>query len=234
MKPLLALLFILIGHTNLSAQDSTIVIIKAGSKVGDVLTPADINYYPQFATGKILFKDGANVVVDMNYNRLFDQMLFINHKDDTLALADEKNIKLIVIRRDTFYYDQGYMRLVADHGYVKLTEKQIWVVADIRKMGTHNRPSNTFAITSFSQFTDGTDAAKSKDLIFNEEIVLRKETQYYFGDDYNRFVRAGKKKLINLFPKEELAIENYLKEHKVDFDKKEDLEKLSRFLSLGY
>ena len=119
---------------------------------------------------------------------------------------------------------------MANGGVVKLTEKQIWVLADIRKIGTHNRPTTTVAVTSFSSYTDGRDAAKSKDLIMNEDVVLRKETQYYFGDKYNHFVRATKKKLLDLFPKEEQRIENYLKENKVNFDKKDDLEKLAQFL----
>jgi len=35
---------------------------------------------------------------------------------------------------------------------------------------------------------------------------------------------------MDLFPKEEQRIESYLKESKVNFDKKDDLEKLSQFL----
>ena len=234
MKALLLLFFILIGYTELSAQDSTLVTIKAGNKVRDVLTSADIYFYPQFTDGKVFFRDGAKAVVDMNYTRLFDQMLFINPKGDTLAIADEKTIKFIVIHQDTFYFDEGYVRIIANDGIIKLAEKQVWVVADVRKIGTHNRPTTTVAVTSFSSYTDERDAAKSHDLILNEDIVLRKETQYYFGDEYNHFVRAGKKKLLLLFPKEQRRIEDYVKENKVNFDKKDDLEKLSKFLSQHY
>lgn len=234
MRAPLFLFFILIGYTDLTAQDSTIVTIKAGNKIRDVLTPADIYYYPQFITGEIFFRDGKKIVVDMNYTRLFDQMLFINHKNDTLALGDEKTIKFIAILQDTFFYDDGWIRILVDNDFVKFAEKQVWIVADIRKIGTHNRPTTTVSITSLSAYTDGTDAAKSKDLILNEDIVLRKETHYYVGNAYNRFVRAGKKKIQGLFPKEELIIENYLKKNKVNFDKKEDLEKLVQFLSDQY
>jgi hypothetical protein len=234
MKTLLLLFLALIGTIDLPAQDSTYVTIKAGNRIRDVLAPADIYFYPQFTTGQIVFKEGKRVVVDMNYTRLFDQMLYINQKGDTLALADEKTIKFIAILKDTFYYDDGYIRIITDNDFVKFAEKQVWVVADIRKIGTHNRPSNTVAITSLTAYTDGTDAAKSKDLMLNEDIVLRKEIQYYFGNAYNHFVRAGKKRIQGLFPKEEISIENYLKQNKVNFDKREDLEKLARFLSDQY
>ncbi len=230
MRSLLLLFIILIGYADLSAQDSTFVTIKTGQNVKDVLTPSDIYYYPQFTNGKVFLRDGSMALGKMNYNRLYGQMLFINPIGDTLALADEKNIKFIVIDKDTFYYDGGYLRLIGNGGVVKLTEKQIWVLADIRKIGTHNRPTTTVAVTSFSSYTDGRDAAKSKDLIMNEDVVLRKETQYYFGDKYNLFVPASKKGLLQIFPKEQREIDNYLKENKVNFNKKEDVEKLYQFL----
>ncbi|HMK17628.1 MAG TPA: hypothetical protein VK492_05515 [Chitinophagaceae bacterium] len=230
MRSLLLLFIILIGYTDLCAQDSTFVTIKTGQNVKDVLTTSDIYHYPQFTNGKVFLRDGSMAIGKMNYNRLYGQMLFINPIGDTLALADEKNIKFIVIDRDTFYYDGGYLRLMANSGVVKLTQKQIWVLADIRKIGTHNRPTTTVAVTSFSSYTDGRDAAKSKDLIMNEDVVLRKETQYYFGDKYNLFVPASKKGLLQLFPKEQQEIDNYLKENKVNFNKKDDVEKLYQFL----
>jgi len=230
MRSALLLFFILIDYTGLSAQDSTFVTIKTGQSAKDVLTSSEIYHYPQFTNGKVFLRDGLKAGGKMNYNRLYGQMLFINPIGDTLALADEKNIKFIVIERDTFYYDEGYMRLMANNGVVKLTEKQIWVMADIRKIGTHNRPTTTVAVTSFSSYTNGQDAAKSKDLIMNEDILLRKETQYYFGDKYNLFVPANKKGLQQLFPKEHSSIDNYLKENKVNFNKKDDVEKLYQFL----
>ena len=230
MRSPLLLFFILIGYADLSAQDSTFVTIKTGQSVKDVLTSADIYHYPQFTNGKVFLRDGTKAAGKMNYNRLYGQMLFINPIGDTLALADEKNIKFIVIDKDTFYYDGGYLRLMANGGVVKLTEKQIWVLADIRKIGTHNRPTTTVAVTSFSSYTDGRDAAKSKDLIMNEDVVLRKETQYYFGDKYNLFVPVSKKGLLQLFPKEQQEIDHYLKENKVNFNKKDDVEKLYQFL----
>ena len=227
---LLFLFFILIGCIHLSAQDTTLVTVKTGEKITDVLKPSDIYYYPQFVYSKILFKDGKVADPYMNYNRLYDQMLFISEKGDTLALTDEKNIEFIVNDWDVFYYSGGYLRLIADDTVIKLAERKIWTVVDIRKMGTFNTPTNTVAITSVGYLSSGQDAAKSKELIMNAETVIRKETQYYFGDKYNHFVRANKKKLVDLFPKEERKIESYLSENKVNFDKKDDLEKLCKFL----
>ena len=233
MKTLLLLLFILISCSGLQAQDSTIVTINAGSNIKDVLKPTDIFYYPQFTSGKVFFRNGTKTTASMNYSRLSDQMLFINPKGDTLALADEKLIKFIAIDQDTFYFDEGYIRLIRDNGVVKLAEKQIWVFADVRRMGSHNRSTNTVAITTISTLSS-TGRAKSHDFLINEDVLIRKEVQYYFGNTYNLFARASKKKLLLLFPKEQLGLENYLQENKVNFDKKEDLEKLAQFLAQSH
>lgn len=230
MRLILLLFFILICYSDLSAQDSVYVTIKTGQSVKDVLTPADIYQYSEFTFGKVYMRDGSIAAGKMNYSRLYGQMLFINPKGDTLALADERNIKYIVINKDTFYFDEGYMMLMANSAGFKLTEKQTWVLADIRKIGTHDRPTTTVAITSLSSFSNGKDAAKSKDLIMNEDVLLRKETQYYFGDKYNLFVPASKKGLQQLFPKDHGIIDDYLKANKVNFNKKDDIEKLYQFL----
>jgi hypothetical protein len=232
MKTRLLFLFILMGYSNLWAQDSTLVTIKAGSSIKDVLTTTNIFRYPQFISGNVFFRNGIKSIAMMNYNSLTDQMLFIDPKGDTLAVKDEKTIKFIALDKDTFYYEEGYVRLVASNSIVKLAEKQIWEVADIRKIGSHNRPSTTFAVTSYSTLTDRFGG--TQDLLLNEDLVLRKKATYYFGDMYNHFVPAGKKNLLLLFPKEQNSLTNYLKENKVNFDKKNDLEKIAQFLAQNY
>jgi hypothetical protein len=111
----------------------------------------------------------------------------------------------------------------------KLAEKKYWEVADIRKIGSHGRPSTTFAVTSYSTITDR--FGRTYDLVLNEDILLRKNTIYYIGDKYNHFVVANKKNLLLLFPKEQSTVTDYLKEQKIDFTKRADLEKLLAFLA---
>jgi hypothetical protein len=232
MKARLLLLFILIGHSNLRAQDSTFVTIKAGSRIKDVLTATDIFFSPEFVRGKVVFKNGVAAIALMNYDYLGDQMLFIDPKGDTLALDAEKTINFIALDKDTFYYVNGYVRLVASNSILKLAERKIWRVADIRKVGAHNIPAKTFDVTAYSTLTNG--YGKSYELILNEDVVLRKKAQYSFGNLYNRFAPASKKNLLSFFPKMENILVKYLNENNVNFNKKEDLEKLALFLEQHY
>ncbi len=125
MKALL-LLFVLMNHMGLFAQNKTSVTVKAGSKISDVFTAADIFYYPEFTKGRVYFKDGSTSSAKLNYSLLVDQIQFIDPKGDTLSLANQTTIQVISIDQDSFYYDKGYLRLVVGNKLVKLAEKKIW------------------------------------------------------------------------------------------------------------
>lgn len=201
--------------------------MKAGSKIMDVLTPADVLFNPQFTDGKVFFRDGTVVAAKLNYNCLFDEIHFIDPKGDTLALANEKTISYISIDKDTFYYEQGYLRLLAGNHVARLAEKQVWRVGGNKVNGAFNTTSTTSAITSYTSYNT---AGSRYSLAINEDVDLRKVRNYYFADNNNRFVQAGKKNLLMLFPKAQRQIERYLEENKVDFTKREDLEKVIQFL----
>src|SRR6185295_7078361 len=141
MKTQLLLLFILMGCSSVWAQDSTYITVKAGNSIGNTITTTDKFLNPQFITGNVFFRNGTKAIAMMNYNSLTDQMLFIDPKGDTLAVRDEKTVKFITLDKDTFYYDEGYLRLVASNSAVRLVERRVWEVADIRKIGSHNRPA---------------------------------------------------------------------------------------------
>jgi hypothetical protein len=227
MKVLPLLFFSLLYKISLFSQDTSFITVKAGQHITDVFTTADIFYYPQFTYGKVFFKDGNTAEAKMNYNRLLDEMHFIDPKGDTLALANEKTIKFITLGKDSFYHNEGYLRRVSGNNVGKLAVKQVWRFADKKKASAYNITSSVSSISSRSSYYDG---RRFHNLAVKEDIVLSKVEQYYIGDKYNRFVLAGKKNLLMLFPKEQNRIDMYLKENKVHFSNKEDLEKIVQFL----
>lgn len=193
----------------------------------DVLPTADIFFYQHFTSGKVFFRDGTKSEAKLNYNRLVDEMHFIDPKGDTLALADEKNIKYIIIDNDTFYYDGGYVKVLSTGNFVKLAIKQVWMISDTRQIGAYNTTNNSVSIVSHTSYNEG---GRLYDLTVNADVILKKVEQYYFGDNYNHFLIADKKNLLKLFAKEEKRIEMHLKENKINFANKDDLEKLVQFL----
>ena len=221
-------LFVLAYSCSIHAQDNSTIIVKAGKSIYESVSTADLYEYPQFIFGKVYFKPGDSATGRLNHNRLMDQMHFIDFKGDTLSIADPATIKSISINGDVFYYDNGYVKLIKEDNTIKLVTKQTLSVVGKEKTGAYNATSSTSAINTYSSFTSDGKVYK---LVPMEDMILKKQIQYYFGDKYNHFVLANKKNLLRLFSKQNGALTVYLKENDVDFTNREDLEKLLQYLA---
>ena len=221
------LLFFLAYCCHSQAQDSAIVI-KAGTSFNESVSIIDLYQYPQFTYGKVFFKPGDNTAAKLNYNKLLDEMHFIDFKGDTLNIANAATIRLIRINNDVFYYDNGYVKLIKDTNGIKLAAKQMLRVTGKNKIGAYDMASPTSAINSYSTFID---QKSIYNLVPREDIILAKKTEYYFGDKYNRFVLATRKNLLRQFSKQSGTLNAYLKQNNINLDAREDLEKLLQFLA---
>ena len=228
MKYLLLFVVFFAFCANVIAQKKNLVTVKAGNNIMDVIPVAEVFSYPQFTNGFVFLRNGTIAEAKLNHNRLVDEMHFINLQGDTMALDNEKNIRYVVIANDTFYYDKGYVRQLVNRNAVKLAVKRVWVVADTRQVGAYNSTNNSVGMLSFTSINEG---GRLYDLIVNEDVILKKLELYYFGNSYNNFVVANKANLLTMFPKEEKRISMYLKENKVNFSRREDVEKIVSFLS---
>jgi hypothetical protein len=211
----------------MQAQKKTFVTVKAGNNIMDVLPWSEIFFYPQFTSGTVYFRNGRGSEAKLNYNRLVDEIHFIDQKGDTLALDGETNIKFIAVGNDTFYYDEGYVRIVSAGNALKLGIREVWVISETRQLGAYNSSNSAASMIAFKSMHEG---GKLYDLVVNEDIILKKEAKYYFGDNFNQFVIASKTNLLMLFPKEEQRIGKFLKENKINFNNKEDLQQTVQFV----
>ena len=205
------------------AQKKSIFTVKAGNNIMDVMPASEVFLYPQFTAGTVFLRNGSKSEARLNYSRLVDEIHFINVRGDTLALADEENIRYIVIQRDTFFYEAGYIRLLATGKTSKLAAKDVWMIADTRQLGAMNTTSTGVQIISFKTVHEG---GRLYDLTVNEDVIFKRVEVYYFGDEFNRFVAATKQNILSLFPKKEDAISKYLKANKTNFKNKSDVENL--------
>lgn len=228
MKTLAFLLITTLFCTSAIAQNTASIIVKAGTSLKESVPPEDLYLYPQFRYGRVFYKDGKRSGGKMNYSKIFDEMLFIDPFGDTLALANEPAISVIGIDADTFYYDKGYVKYITTIGNTKLAVKPSLKVADKVKIGGYDMANPASAITSYESYNDG---IRSYNLTVREDMVLIRVEQYYWGDQYNHFMLVNKKNVFDFFSKHEKAVKGYLDEHKVDFNSREDLERLLQFLA---
>lgn len=214
-----------------SAQVPTI-FIAADQYVSEVLTPEKIYHYPQFTYGKIFFRNNTTSDARLNYNYLNGEIEFIAPNNDTLAIAKEQmlNIVRVAIDTNTFFYNNGYLELVAENAVGKLLKKQMFDVVKREKIGGYGQPSSTSAIESYGSFTQ-TYGEQAFNLKVRENITLVLKTNYFFGDQYHVILPANKKNIYKVYRSKKSLIDLYLKENDVDFKKPEDLRKIFAFLA---
>lgn len=208
------------------AQHSEIIRVKAGDDMIEVLAKR-IYRYPVFTSGVIYFKDGNTPSALLNYNFLLGEMQFIAPKGDTLTIDNEKTINLVTIKEDSFYYDKGYLELIMAGSDVKLVMKQKINVKGTQKIGAYDQPS---AVSSISSYTTFSSSPRNFKLNVRQDVLLAKETNYYFGDEFNHFFHASKKNVLNMYSKHQKSISAFLQTDPVNFYKEEDLKKLTVFL----
>jgi hypothetical protein len=227
MKFFLPLIFIsCLQMPDASAQKRVKNTINPGEKFVDKLPREEGYMYPEFVKGKVYLKNNTVSLVQLNYNSLYAEMQFINPKGDTLSVADEKQIKLIVINQDTFFYDKSYLKLVSDLGKVKLANNQFFEIVKKEKIGEFGQPGRG----SVETYNNISSPSYIRDIVANEIITMAKSSVYYIGDEFNNFKVANKKNLLEIYSKHEGDVKSYLKENKVDFSNEKDLKKMLAYL----
>jgi hypothetical protein len=68
----------------------------------------------------------------------------------------------------------------------------------------------------------------------NEQTTMVIYVDYYFGDKYNHFVLADKHALLSMLPECKKQVKEYFRTNDVDFQNKNNLEKLFYFLNSNY
>lgn len=221
------LLALVIGLLPKAGFSQPTVTVKAGTKIIDYFPQKDRYRYPAFMDGIAVFKGGTYTESRFNYNVLYGAMEFIQ-KRDTLAIANANQIKMVIIATDTFYFDNGYLEVLFSDGSCKLAIKDYVKIVDTKKQAAYGMTSSTGSITSYSSISSSPGSFYK--LVVNDDLVVRKEKEYYLYTPENGFLIFRKSNLMQSFPGKEEVIKQYLKQNKVDFGKESDLMDLMKFL----
>src|SRR6185503_1518212 len=212
MKPILLCIFLFIFClADVAAQKRKLFKINPGEMIADKIPDNEKYSYPDFVSGKVYLVNNTYSIAPMNYNSLFGEMQFINTRGDTLSLADEKKIMLIIINNDSFYYKDGYLQLIFDDGNVKLARKTLITFVNRQRLGGFGEATDaavqTYGVLSNQSYLKG--------LVAKEIITMAKDTVLYINDGLAGFKEVTKKTLYEIYPKNEKDLKNYLKENKV-------------------
>jgi hypothetical protein len=217
---LLSAMLILVLNT--SAQTRKSYKINPGEKIIEVIPFDEIYRYNPFKLGTVYLRNGVVSQAYLNYNALYSEIQFLDQKGDTFSLADKPEVKEVVIGRDSFYFDKGYVRLKESFGDVKLGEKEFFAFANRQKIGGFGELTNA----SIDNYNAATNGNIYKDLVVNEVITLVKYTFIYIGDNFNHYKVVNKKNLLEVYNKKQNQLQRYLDANKVNYNSEEDIRKL--------
>jgi hypothetical protein len=222
----LLLLFVLVSCLSIAdanSQKRKTFKIYPGEKLIEKIPKEEIYTYPEFTQGTVYLLNNTYSPATMNYNSLFREMQFVDQYGDTISIADEKMIKYIVIKTDTFYFNEGYLKLVLNNGDVKLAHKKYIEFINREKLTGFGESSGGSVETYNSWFGSNNYL---KELVAKELLTMATNNKFYIADRFNHFKLANKKNVMEIFASKENEVEKYMKENKVDFSNEEDLKKL--------
>ena len=225
---LLALISTIVLFYNLKAQSKKPIIVKAGHTIKETLGPADVYEYPQFKEGFVYLKNGKTAHSVLNYNHFLDNLEYINTQGDTMSLTNAKDVQLVTIGTDSFFYESGFVKLLSRYGHINIAVKQTLPIISKEKMtdgyGSYSAINN---VESYDSYSDG---LKVYGLIQMQNLTLANRVRYYIEKDDNSFALIIKKNIFKLFPQQKDKVEAYIKENAINFNKGEDVIKLAQYL----
>lgn len=209
-----------------SAQTSVSRIYIKGGREAWTNYLQEVYLNASFKEGIVEYKNGKRYKSQLNYNRALGAIQFIDEKNDTLALANETDIRMVTIGDAKFYTDPVAMMRVAGNEKFVLARNEKIKVADKQKVGAFGIPNSAGTIDSY----DRTYSRNNDRIDIDEELLLRKTSAYFIGSAERGMNPATKKNILALFPESEEGIRKFMADNATDINKDADLLKLAEFL----
>jgi hypothetical protein len=226
MKKKLFVAFLLVLYFPfLSGQQAELIKVKAGTKILDYFPPSKRYMYSDFTTGRIWLRNGTYSDRKLNYNFLAGEVEFIQVRD-TLAIASKKDIRMVLIAQDTFYYDKGYIEQLKG-GRVTVGLKQLYKLKTIENKDSYGTAGSGSATTSYNSLPAEGNFYK---LTANKDMIFERSLSYYISTGDQDFMPLNRNNVLKLYPAEKDRLKKYLQAEKIQFGKREDVLRLADFL----
>lgn len=221
----LGFFLVLVHLTTFTNAQSRVVRVKNGQDATKIISAKDRFEYPEFQYGKLTFINGNHAVSKINYCLLLGEIMFINTNGDTLALADNNQIRYADIGNTRFYPipENGFVEIIEDCGVMLLAKKVQYQKDGIERKVAYQGTSQVASSYNASTFTDIN--GRTTILPPDNTILLKPAVSYLFMDTNHRFNKATRSNFLRIFSKNKSAVIRYLDEHNVDYSNEEDLKK---------
>jgi len=209
---------------SLLGQSARSITVKAGEDIAKTWSPTGFYRFSQFSKAVLFRKTGkSNSNSLFNYNTFSAKIQFINDVGDTLDLINPSLFDSIVIGENIFYYDNGFLELVASSHPVRLV-KRTQIKMRPETVGAYGATNSTGATDKISSFSIN---GNMYSFSLNENMTVKESISLFFLNENGKVMKATKNNLLIILPgdRQEKA-KLYLKENKVSFEKEADLRKM--------
>ncbi len=187
-------------------------------------------FFNSFQDGTVVFRDNSKTNALLNYNVVTDDIYFIN--DNKYFSLDRNDIKYVAICDYRFYFNNTKVfELVYSKNIKLLVQRNIDLEDLYDKKGAYGASSpNTVGVDL--QYANLVPMSEDNSFIVN----LRKENDKELDvissfkiKKGNKFFPATKRTIFKIYKDQKDAIETYLDENNINFNKKDDLIKLLNY-----
>jgi hypothetical protein len=216
MKQLISFSFFVLFSGFLFAQTSTEIISVHGSELDEFMAKS-IHKFPVFTRAHVHLKNGEVAVGRFNYDYFLDNFMYINEKNDTVALANPEDVDYVSFPVDSFFYENKFYQWVASSDIATLAVRYTYKLARKDNVGAYGIATPTINVDSHSALL----GASKYELQGDAQLTFEKTTTYYIRKTNGKFVTATLKNFERIFPKKDLA--DYMQKNKLNLRKQTDM-----------
>ncbi|HLP38618.1 hypothetical protein [Lacibacter sp.] len=210
-------------------QKAKTYIIQPGEPMQNVVPFSDANAYSQFQNGVVYFKNGTASSARLNYNFLFEEMLFIRPQGDTLTFDNSNEVHFIQIGKDTFYSAfNRFVRVDTVFGEIKIATATFYRAVSKGRVGAYGSPmlsgSDPYALLL---------APTNNRLGLIPQVVttISIGQSLFIGNKFNEFQPVNRKTVLAFYSEKEAAVKHYIQTHNTDFSIRKDVFALIEYMS---
>ena len=213
-----------------SGQSGRSITVKAGDDIAKAYSPNGFYRFAQFSPAVFYSKEGTGYEGNLfNYNLLSDQMQFIEKSGDTMQMINPAMFDSIRVGQVIFFFDHGYYEKVSATGDLVLTKRTVLKLKP-EAVGAYGGSGATAAINQITEYTVG---ASMYSLVLSQDIIIREDIDWFWRDRHGQMLRANRNNFLSLLtPDQQALAKTYLKQHKISFTNREDLEQLMKSIQL--
>lgn len=216
MKQFICFSILLFSSGILFAQTTT-ETISIHSKELDNFMAKSIHKFPVFTKAHVHLKNGEEAVGRFNYDYFLDNFMYINEKNDTVALANAEDVDFVSFPLDSFFYDKKFYQWVASSEFATLAVRYTYKLARKDNLGAYGIAAPTEKVESHNTIL----GLGRYELEGNEQLTFEKTTTYYIRKNNGKFVPATLHNFDRIFPKKDL--EDFMKKNKLILKNQSDM-----------